>query len=54
MSESFKVSSDGFKSRLDALINNLDMHQASFDNVYPNEKHGFYQLNDTYDENAAV
>jgi hypothetical protein len=54
MQESFGNSSDAFKNRLEFLITQLDHHQASFPNHTPPEPHGFYQLADHYDDNAAL
>lgn len=47
-------SSDGFRSRLEVLINELDHHTVTFDNQFPQEKHGFYELADSYDEDGAI
>ena len=50
MHASFGNSSDGFKGRLDQLINHLDQHQTSFPNSLDSEPHGFYQLADSYND----
>ena len=50
----FNSSSDGFKGRLDQLISHLDQHQASFPNEHPLQNHGYYQLADHYNDDAAL
>lgn len=54
IAQNFTSSSDGFRSRLEELISGLDSHAVSLENVFPEEKHGFYELADSYDEDAAI
>ena len=54
MQQSFGNSSDGFKGRLDQLINQLDQHQVALPNSYAPEPHGYYQLADHYDDESAI
>jgi len=54
MEATFNNSSDGFKGRLDQLLAQLDQHQVSFPNTQPLQNHGYYQLADHYNDDAAL
>ena len=54
MQSTFAPANDSFKNKLQLLIEGIDEQKKTFPNLLEEERHGFYQLEDDYDDDAFL